>query len=278
MKRRLVVILIIVNMVLIPASLVLRAIGTPPVAAPPLALFFTPDFQAEYKASNKGWHLSDDLLYWVVNDYHGRYINFEGGYRRTIGQPERYTSTLWLVGNSTLVSGQVADKDTIASYLQAMLPGTRVMNVGMGGAAIVHEFFRLRTLPIMPGDTVLLYDGVMDAENERFDLDQYRGFIDQAHDYAVQHGAAFYHVLQPILCTVLDSDWDRQNDRETELCRKVSANWAQLEASETGANFTHLLDAARRTGLVVYVDAQHINEAGNKIVARTMFNLFYPIL
>ncbi len=94
--------------------------------------------------------MSDDLTYFTVENYDGNYINFEDGFRRTVAQPTSAPNTIWLIGNSTMVCQQVADAYTIASQLQVLVGNTyRVVNVGMGGAGAIHEFYRLRTLPLL---------------------------------------------------------------------------------------------------------------------------------
>lgn len=243
----------------------------------PADWFWSVAFQAEYTQSVKRWHLSDDLLYWTADDYHGQYINFENGYRRTVGQPDDYHSTLWLVGNSTLVSQQVPDGETIASQLQTFLPAVRVVNVGMGGAYAVHEVNRIRVLPIAPGDSVVMIDGQLDAEAQN--VDGYRRDVVQANRLVTARGAAFYHVLQPQLCTVQETEWERWLGKQFhDICRVYAAVWPQMQATEAGLDLTRLLDGARRSGTVFFFDAHHSNAAGNAIIARALYDYLYPVL
>lgn len=122
------------------------------------------DYYAEQAAAMQTVQLGADGFYHVVSDYHGQDINIEHGRRRTVGQPERASHTLYFFGASTGYDLDAADDQTVASQLQARLGSrVRVENVSVTAATIVSEAAYLRTLPLRRGDVVLLYGGVNES-------------------------------------------------------------------------------------------------------------------
>jgi hypothetical protein len=93
-------------------------------------------------------------------DYSGQYYNVVNGQRVTTGQPSNYTNTIYLTGASNIFDIEVPDNYTIASQIQAIVGEEyRVENLGviaMGNHQIAQ---RIRSLSLIPGDIVILYEG-----------------------------------------------------------------------------------------------------------------------
>ncbi|MEP7285331.1 MAG: hypothetical protein ABI947_06140 [Chloroflexota bacterium] len=132
----------------------------------------------------------------IAFDYHGRYINYEDSSRHTSYQPDRWTHTVWLFGNSALVSPMMIDSDTIPSQLQLLLNqygyGWRVVNKGITAYTAKQELAHLKETTIQPGDMVIFYDGVKEADTINLSLSrEFRknnpvGWVcDQLHELAL---------------------------------------------------------------------------------------------
>lgn len=176
-------------------------------------------------------HVTEDFngAYWSERDFHGDYFNIDNGVRHTVAQPTNAAYTVWLFGNSTLFGMYNADTDTAASQLQTLLNQSgyrvRVVNLATKGQNASGELARLHDTPIQRGDVIVFVDGLIDAEImmacdpnnyalaimkvgcEHLDdspivLDpavgtRYWAHIHAAEAWSKQHGAIFYHFLQP---------------------------------------------------------------------------------
>ena len=58
----------------------------------------------------------------VLKDCRGKYFNVENGFRKTVGAPAEYQGTVYLMGNCLTYGAGASDDETIASYLQKILP------------------------------------------------------------------------------------------------------------------------------------------------------------
>lgn len=166
-------------------------------SAPPPLPFPGPAYlAAEYHQLNE--HLTD-AGYWMTNEYHGAYYNFNAdGERRVVGQPSRYLHTVWLFGNSGTQDPYVSDAQSMASQLQAMLPIYRIVNRSAGGQLLSGEVAWLRETPIRPGDAVAFIDGAMDA-SAKTPPERYLALIAEGRTYAARHGASLLHFIQPYI-------------------------------------------------------------------------------
>lgn len=104
-------------------------------------------------------------------------------------------------------------------------------------------------------------------------LSDYQTNLDKARVYATAHGAVFYHILQPQL-------WSRPLTQvEGDLSQIIPDGpqtvlthiWSQMEATPNTVDLTHILDAVRDEE-AVYLDYDHVNEAGNSIIAQAMYD------
>lgn len=114
--------------------------------------------------------------YWLPKDFTSALINIKEGIRRTIGQPDEYKRTLYMLGGSTLINLRVSDEAHIASRIQLMLnewhPNIwRVVNLGVSGYTTHEQLLRLQEIALQPGDWVIFYDGVNDAPRYASEFD-----------------------------------------------------------------------------------------------------------
>ena len=167
--------------------------------------------------------------YTVYGDFHGLYYNIDNGFRRTVGQPTHYDSTIWLFGNSQTFDQAVPDAQTMASALQALYNANgfhvRIMNAGIEGAQVQEMYQRLLDIDVRPQDTVMFLDGGIDAYNSArnrcdwntpfavvqlicYGIDhapidsasiaaQINRYEGRAWTYTRNHGALFFHFIQP---------------------------------------------------------------------------------
>lgn len=126
------------------------------------AEWYTPAFRAELRAAGNPavWN---DGGWWEVSDLHLPDFNATGGIRATSNTPAQYDHTVYLFGDSVMFGFTVPDRYTIASQLQAMLPNTRVVNLGVPDTTTNLAYNRLLTLPLRPGDTVIYYGGASET-------------------------------------------------------------------------------------------------------------------
>ena len=92
-------------------------------------------------------------------DTQSEYVNIENGERKTVGQPDDYTRTIFFYGACLPIGAYVSDEHTMESYLQAMLNEkgykVRVVNYGSWGGNVAC-FGRMATSFIREGDIVVL--------------------------------------------------------------------------------------------------------------------------
>lgn len=191
--------------------------------------------------------------YWLPEDFRGEYFTVINHIRVTVGQPAHYTRTLWIFGNSATFDLYVDDAQSQASQLQALLNThgyrVRVVNMAVGSYRISAEVARLRDTPIRPGDVVVFFDGGADAKDIiENDADRsataarFRQYATQARLYSTQHGATFYHFLQPYIDTSYQDIYTQFGGQ-------------QIDVPATG-----------------FIETMHMNADGDTIVARKLFD------
>jgi len=100
-------------------------------------------------------------------DISGNCVNTAGGHRVTVGQPQNYKRTVFLIGGCKIFGVGASDKGTIASHLQKLLNelGAEqhmiVQNYGyflaeLEDAETGEELAILNSLPVKSGDIILL--------------------------------------------------------------------------------------------------------------------------
>ncbi len=117
---------------------------------------------------------------------------------------------------------------------------------------------------------------------------QYFGAIREAAQYSRSNGAQFYHFLQPHIWTRPLSPYEEElaanpylvPKYQREVTLKTWANLQPVTAMLTRAgiatwDFTHILDSTRAQGKELYLNSFHLNEVGNAIIARAMFDSLY---
>lgn len=99
-------------------------------------------------------------------DISGKCVNTAGGHRVTVGQPQNYKRTVFLIGECRIFGVGASDKGTIASHLQKLLNELAseqqmiVQNYGyflaeLSDAATGEELAILNSLPVKSGDIIL---------------------------------------------------------------------------------------------------------------------------
>jgi hypothetical protein len=146
-------------------------------------------FLAEYHAQAT---ILADAGYWKMRDFAGLYYHFKDGERVVTGGSRSARYTLWLFGNSGLMDPWLADADTAATRLQALLPAYRVRNRSASAQAIAGQLAWLRETPVGAGDLVVFVDGVSDRNTPNV-----LALIAAAKAYTQARGGAFWHFRQP---------------------------------------------------------------------------------
>lgn len=328
MKRKIIAILIVV-LILCTAELAARnALArsiTRPDNLPPeymQSVYFRPDFQVERRSADQ--RIFNDNGYWTHRNATGQYINIRDGIRITTGQPVQYKATVWLFGSSSVVGFEMADKDTLASQLQMLMPDYRVVNMGMQASISIHQWSRLQDTTLSAGDIVVFYVGIMEAEsvwsamykrqqdalvnhpcvwaykqavalfkllcgwtevisddtrNEymqgdiEYMISRHSEAVNNAKQYAESAGAKFYLFLQPLLWTKELSANERvlESRYPADIIPVIRATWPHLQSIDE-FDLTHLLDTPRKQGSELYLDTYHVNEYGNAVIARAIYD------
>lgn len=212
----------------------------------------------------------------------GRWLHLDHGFRYTVPVTK---PTIYMLGNSTMWGTYVLDEDTIPSQLQQLIGDTyRVVNRGQPGATVAYELDDVLSIRLHPQDIVVMYDGMewfkcQDSGLSSEDATDLRRYLITARAYTTKAGALWFHALQPsIMSGTLRPDEAAMVDasRGWLVCPYAERVWRDvlpgLQAANVGADFTFVLDAARASGAVLYVDPTHLNKDGNAIIARAIWN------
>lgn len=113
-------------------------------------------------------------IYKTLEDCESDYYNVVGGMRVTLNQPTDYKNTVYIFGPCTARGALVSDENTIASILQEKLNtggfSYIVMNCGVGGGSDLENTYRyVLSLPIKPGDIVILLEEGSFLQEESID-------------------------------------------------------------------------------------------------------------
>lgn len=186
--------------------------------------------------------------YWRNHEDHSGPRTFDAnGARHTTGQPDVYTLTVWIYGNSAMEDPLHPDNDTTASQLQALLTRRgymwRVVNMSAPGQLAAGSLAWLRDTDIRPGDLVIFVDGSVDRL-VKTPLIRYHATITAAEASAHARGARFYHFVQ----AYIDPAW---------CCAAFGA--PRLNVPK-----------------VDFAEESHMTPTGAAIVAQTFFNVLTP--
>jgi hypothetical protein len=294
MKRR----LILIVLLLILAELVARVY----IATQPAGLYIAFDIvpQGLVRESQQSPHVWDDRGFWVDG-------------RETIPRSEARHS-LYMVGTSIFFGQFVPASETIASHLQRRLPAYRVVNLGAHGQPAISMFHQVKTLPLRPGDVVVMEGLTMDAYSVYNLQAQAQGrcaglaivqllcqprpydamnngaaletlfALRSTRDYTRSHGATFLYVIVPYFYSV-----NPQTQRERTIDAQSAGNitavyrsaWTAIYnqlAGESGVlDLSRALDGGRAAGRDYFFDIWHFDASGNEIVAQALYAaLFGP--
>ena len=112
---------------------------------------------------NKLSNVVNNGMYKMLQDCKSDFYNVVSGMRVTFYQPTTYKNTVYLFGPCTARGALVSDENTVASFIQKKineydLPYV-VMNCGVGGGTDVKNTYKyILSLPIRPGDIILLLE------------------------------------------------------------------------------------------------------------------------
>lgn len=135
----------------------------------------------------------DNGLYFQMADTAGKYLNIQGGYRRTLDQPERYHGTIWCFGVCTTRGAHVSDDATIETYLQEHINrdglAYRVVNCGVARClSSMNDFRYILYTNFSPNDLIVcigdygatIYEQIRKQGGACFSLSQ---LFNRPHDY-----------------------------------------------------------------------------------------------
>ena len=119
--------------------------------------YWSPEFIQERFTIKDLYIMTDNGV--ELADYVGRYYNFIGGQRVTIGQPVTYSHTIYVFGASTVFDSEVPDTYTFTSQLQQLVaPDYRVSNEGIPGWVDSQIERRIEATSMTAGDVVIFYE------------------------------------------------------------------------------------------------------------------------
>lgn len=133
--------------------------------------FFDDLYDPEYARTLEGGFFSVEKTRSTLrlHDTESKYVNIKSGERRTVGQPDDYTRSVFFYGACLPIGAYADDEHTMESCLQAMLNEkgyrVRVVNYGSWGGNIAC-FGRMATSFIREGDIVVLLLEEFDMEGE----------------------------------------------------------------------------------------------------------------
>lgn len=153
-------------------------------------------------------------------------------------------------------------------FLDAITPRRIAINRKRLEPSLCHAI-----LPIMNWSLLVRVSCTNDDEEAAPDAtllaDTAQGYaksIVQARIYTLQHGAAFYHFLQPSVYIDMLSD-EQQFAMNTAV---MSQMWPLLQSSPYTIDLSRTLDPLRRTN-IIWLDDVHTNERGNAVIARAIY-------
>lgn len=186
----------LISAILASSFIALITASMPPIPAPVPANmedahWWWPQSDTEYKAVKWGYDdPSGSVL--VYQDFAGKYVNMRGGHR-VVPHAPNISRRIWIFGNSTAVGLELPDRYTFPSILQMLVGNAyRVENMGLAGIDIKAIAAWMKLQPVSDGDVILLLDGVFIRDEEAYAKE-----VQDARDWVIAHGAAFYFVLQP---------------------------------------------------------------------------------
>jgi hypothetical protein len=239
------------------------------------------------KLIDEAWAMEDvlEIGYMRLKDTAGEFVNVRDGFRVTVGQPEQYDYTIWILGSSTIIDAMLPDAYTIPSQLQALIPDARVINAGANGARLANMRNRLYDLPIASGDMVVFYTGVMDSltyDGSAAWVADIEKAINEARLYTEARGAIFILVLEPNALNNASlyeaAVIDLLHDQGAMVAAKFRLAYAAIRRLEPGAaDVLACLDAYRADGHIVFIDHAHLGDPeAARLVAGCLLAILAP--
>lgn len=215
---------------------------------------------------------------------------------------------VYLLGTSVMLGVYNRPSETIPAALRPLLPSYQVLNLGAGGQLSTSMYRQAKTLPLAPGDVVVMESITQDAFSvyevqaknagrcaalaiaqflcqPRVDQAMSAGFAQETlfavrstRAYAQAHGAGFLYVIAPYFYSVppqtrREKQIDGSSDAGiTAVYRNAwTAMHDRLIAESDVLDLSHALDSGRLAGRDFYFDIWHFNAQANTIVARAIY-------
>ncbi|MEY2740351.1 MAG: hypothetical protein RL283_453 [Actinomycetota bacterium] len=193
-----------------------------------------------FTGSDRLWSERDDGSgpYRANGAFDGTKITIIDGVRTTSSQPAEWAHSIWMLGGSTMLSGEVPDPWTIPSLLQAAdgvaSHGFRVVNLGVNAASVGGNLDQLRgQAKLQSGDVVVVYGGVNNV----------RGMVDEGARWQLGHEMLTSRLVDP---------WRRRSQLLKWVGDVVNAPMLSYSEDEMQAGLEELesdLMAARRVAM-----------------------------
>jgi lysophospholipase L1-like esterase len=242
------VVILLASMLAIEGGLRIVAHESPPDVPVPYrgAAYYDGQFALErerfiaFTGSDRLWSERDDGSgpYRANGAFDGTKITIIDGVRTTSSQPAEWAHSIWMLGGSTMLSGEVPDPWTIPSLLQAAdgvaSHGFRVVNLGVNAASVGGNLDQLRgQAKLQSGDVVVVYGGVNNV----------RGMVDEGARWQLGHEMLTSRLVDP---------WRRRSQLLKWVGDVVNAPMLSYSEDEMQAGLEELesdLMAARRVAM-----------------------------
>ncbi len=251
-----------------------------------------PHFSDEYFASTRtapGLQLIKRSV--RVNDMKSKYVNVFDGARRTIGVPETYDKTVYLLGASYIFGAFCEDSHTIPSFLQSLCnssPGEkiRVVNLGVHAMENRNAFLNLMGAGLRKGDMAIYFpyfpvfgSGSFISNDFERDFQHYSAM----RDFCALKQASFHIALLPSILRIENPSARERSLQAMELrgrnafktIRKSHEKYDKYRElmREGGFQFIPLESVVNRPHATgdegeIFPDMIHFNHRANKEIAR----------
>ena len=227
-------------------------------------------------------------------------LGFRGAEFSEIKQSDTYR--IFMVGGSTVFGDGVENHNTIPSLLQNFYSNDKfdnikqieVINAGINGGVSKHEVDLIKNkISKMSPDLIIVYDGWNDSKIGNFGHFKFGEILNEVSwknrwtDICNSYNKEFDVVitLQPLITHktffLTDQEFTNYITRETiiEEARNLDKFATHLNALNSTCSSAHnLRDIMKDVTKSVYYDQGHMTPAGNKIIAKKIYEITLPII
>ncbi len=213
--------------------------------------------------------------------------------RPTAYQPAVYATRILMFGNSSLHAFYLPPEETIASYLQLHYHDTLVINLGAPSSNVNGQLLKLMDTPLSKGDTVIFYDGPMeaiiadadrpicsipvgivalicahipgtvDADRAKSLVNDVKRALQSARAFTESRGATFIHIFQPV-CLRDGNPFDDAYRQMVDLLSVVDSRTI---------NMAHFLGCYND----YFYDFIHTRPNANQLIADKIYEAITPV-